>query len=159
MYAANLYYNLCITSEYLGFSLQDELKSSATFNHILFCLSLYNLTHNQSQHIQPLQELTHAPQPYNMNATQSWISNQHIMAIISILNHKSDSHSINQHKPDHNSHTKNALRIHYTKSKSIHQNNNVIILELPWHISSRRTQIWNLLQSSRAWHHLTHKSS
>jgi hypothetical protein len=62
---------------YLGFSLQDQLRSSATFNHILLCLSLSNLTHNQSQHIQALQQLTHASQPYNMNATQSCISNQY----------------------------------------------------------------------------------
>jgi hypothetical protein len=33
------------------------------------------------------------------------------IAIISILNHKSVSHSINQHKPHHSNHTKNALSI------------------------------------------------
>jgi hypothetical protein len=117
---------------YLGFSLQDELRSSATFNHILLCLSLSNLTHNQSQHIQALQQLTHAPQPYNMNATQSCIRNQHTIEIISVLNHKSVSHSINQHKPNHNNHTKNALSIHHTTSKSIHQDNNVTIPEFLW---------------------------
>ena len=127
MYVANLYYSLHITSEYLGFSLQDELRSSATFNHIIFCLSLPNLTHNRSQHIQDLQQLTHAPQQYNMSSTQSCISNQHIMEIISVLNHKIVSHSISQHKPHHNSHTKNDLSIHHTTSKSIHQDNNVTI--------------------------------
>jgi hypothetical protein len=134
MYAASLYYNLRITSEQLGFSFHHTLRSSATFNHILFCLSLSNLTHNQSQHIQALQQLTHAPQPYNMNATQSCISNQYTIAIISVLNHKSVAHSINQHKPHHNNHTKNALSIHYTTSKSIHQDNNVTIPEFLWQI-------------------------
>jgi hypothetical protein len=47
--------------------------------------------------------------------------------LISLLNHKSVSHSNNQHKPHHNNHTKNALSIHYTISKSIHQDNNVTI--------------------------------
>jgi hypothetical protein len=97
---------------YLGFSLQDKLISSTTFNHIHFCLSLSNMNHNQSQHIQDLQQLTHASQPYNMNVTQSCISHQYTIAIISILNHKIVSHSINQHKPNHNTHTKNSLSIH-----------------------------------------------
>jgi hypothetical protein len=119
---------------YLGFSLQDKLRSSATFNHIHLCLSLSNLNHNQSQHIQALQQLTHASQPYNMNATQSCIRNQYTIAIISVLNHKSVSHSINQHKPNHNNHTKNALSIHHTTSKSIHQDNNVTIPEFLWQI-------------------------
>jgi hypothetical protein len=134
MYVDNLYYSLCITYGYLGFSLQDELKSYATFNHILFYLSLSNMTHNQSQHIQALQQLTNAHQPYNINATQSCIRNQHIMEIISVLEHKSVAHSINQHKPHHNNHTKNALSIHYTTSKSIHQDNHVTIPEFLWHI-------------------------
>jgi hypothetical protein len=119
----SLYYNLRITSELLGFSLHHTLISSATFNHILFCLSLSNLIHNQSQHIQSLQQLTHASQPYNMNATQSCIRNRYTIEIISVLNHKSVAHSINQHKPHHKSHTKNALSIHYTTRKSIHQEN------------------------------------
>jgi hypothetical protein len=134
MYTASLYYNMCITYEYLGFSLQDELRSSATFNHILLCLSLSNLTHNQSQHIQDLQQLTDVHQPYNMNATQSCIRNHHIMEIILVLDHKSVDHSINQHKLHQNNHTKNALSIHYTKSKSIHQENYVTILEFLWQI-------------------------
>jgi hypothetical protein len=119
---------------YLGFSLQNELRSYANFNHILFYLSLSNLTHNQSQHIQALQQLTHAPQSYNMNATQSCIRNHHTIELISVLNHKSVSHSINQHKPNHNNHTKNALSIHHTTSKSIHQDNNVTIPEFLWNI-------------------------
>jgi hypothetical protein len=97
---------------YLGFYLQDQVRSFATLNHILFCLSLSIMIHNQSQHIQALQQLTHAPQQYNLNATQSCISNQHTREIISALNHKSVSHSINQHKPHHNNHTKNALSIY-----------------------------------------------
>jgi hypothetical protein len=134
MYAASLYYSLRITSEYLVFSFQDEIRSSATFNHILFYISLSNLIHNQSQHIQALQQLTHAPQPYNKNATPSCIRNQHIMEIILVLNHKSDAHSISQHKPHHNNHTNNSLRIHYTTSKRIHQGNNVTILAFLWQI-------------------------
>jgi hypothetical protein len=134
MYAASLYYSLRITFELLEFSLQAELRSSVAFNYILFCLSLSNLIHNQSQHIQALQQLTHAPQQYNMNATQSCIRNQHTIAIISALNHKSAAHSINQHKPHHNIHTKNALSIHYTTSKSIHQDNYVTIPEFLWKI-------------------------
>jgi hypothetical protein len=127
-----MYGPVCTTTyvshmSYLGFSLQDQLRSSTTFNHILFCLSLSNMTYKKSHHIQALQQLTHVPQPYNMNATQSCIRNQHIMTIISVLNHKSVAHSINQQKPHHNNHTKNALSIHYTKSKSIHQDNNVTI--------------------------------
>jgi hypothetical protein len=112
---------------YLGFSLQDTLRSSAAFNHIHFCLSFSNLNHNQSQHIQVLQKLTYASQPYSMNATKSCIRNQYTIAIISVLNYESVSHSINQHKPNHNNHTKNALRIHHTTSKSIHQENYVTI--------------------------------
>ena len=81
------------------------------------------------------------------------------MEIISILNHKSVSHSINQHKPHHNNHTKNFLRIHYTTRKSIHQDNNVTIPESQWQIWAHRMQICNMLQSSRAWHQLNHKSS
>jgi hypothetical protein len=134
MYATSLYYNLRITSEQLGFSFYHTLRSSATFNHILFCLSLSNLIHNQSQHVQALQKLTHAPQQYNMNATQLCIRNQHTIEIISTLKNKSVSHSINQHKPHHNNHTKNALSIHYTTSKSIHQDNNVTIPEFLWQI-------------------------
>jgi hypothetical protein len=87
-----------------------------------------NITHTQHQ------QLTHAPQQYNMNATQSCINNQHTIAIISELKHKSFSHSINQHKPHHNIHTKNALSIHYKTSKSIHQDNNVTIPEFLWQI-------------------------
>jgi hypothetical protein len=124
MYGASLYYSLRITSDQLGFS----------FHHILLCLSLSNMNHKHSQHIQSLQQLTHAPQQYNMNATQSCIRNQHTIAIISALNNKSVSHSINQHKPHHNIHTKNALRIHHTTRKSIHQNNNVTIPEFLWKI-------------------------
>jgi hypothetical protein len=60
-----------------------------------------------------------------MNDTQSCISNQYTIAIISVLNHKSVSHSINQHKPNHNSHTKNSSSIHPTTSNIIHQDNNV----------------------------------
>jgi hypothetical protein len=109
----SMYYNLHITYRYLGFSLLDELRSSTKFNHILFCRSLSIMTHNQ-QHIQSLQQLIHAPQPYNMNATQSCISNQNIMVVISVLNHKSASHSINQQKPHHNSHTKNVTIQEYS---------------------------------------------
>ena len=134
MYTSSLYYNLCINSEQLGFSFHHTLRSSATFIHILLCLSLSKLTHSQTQHIQSLQKLTHAPQPYNMNATQSCINNQYTIAIISVLNHKSVTHSINQHKLHHNSHTKNSLSIHYTTSKSIHQDNNVTIPEFLWQI-------------------------
>jgi hypothetical protein len=130
----SLYYILCITSEKLGFYFHHTLRSFATFNHILLCLSLSNLTHNQSQHIEALQQLTHAPQKYNMNATQSCISNQHTVAFISALNHKSVAHFINQHEPHHNSHTKNSLSIHYTTRKSIHQDNNVTIPEFLWQI-------------------------
>jgi len=126
---------VCISLlSYLGFYLQDKLRSYATFNHIHLCISLFNMNHNQSKHIQSLQQLTHASQPYNMNSTQSCISNQYAIAIISVLNHKSDSHSINQHKPHHNNHTKNSLSIHYTTSKSIHQDNNVTIPEFLWQI-------------------------
>jgi hypothetical protein len=134
MYVAILYYNLGITSEQLEFSFHLTLRSSVAFNHILFCILLSNLTHKQSQHIQALQQLTHSPQPYNMNATQSCIRKNHTIAIKSVLNNKSVSHSINQYKPHHNNHTKNALRIHYTKSKSIHQDNNVTIPEFLWQI-------------------------
>ena len=134
------------------------LRSSATYNHFLLCLPLSKLTHNQSQHIQALQQLTHASQPYNMNSTQSCIRNQCIMEIISVLNHKSVSHSINQHKSNHNSHTKNSLSIHHTTNKSIHQDNYVTIPEFLWKIWAHRMQIWNLLQTSRTWHHLTLKS-
>jgi hypothetical protein len=69
MYIVGLYYSLHITSEQLGFSFHHTLRSSVTFNHILLCLSMFNLTHNQSQHIQSLQQLTHVSQPYNMNVT------------------------------------------------------------------------------------------
>jgi hypothetical protein len=134
MYETSLYYNMRITYEQLGFSFHHTLRYFAAFNHILFCLSLSNLTHNQSQHIQDLQQLTHAPQPCNMNATQSCIRNQHMIVIISVLNHKSDAHSIIQHKPHHNIHTKNALRIQYITSKSIHQDNNIIIPKYQWQI-------------------------
>jgi hypothetical protein len=127
MYAVSLYYSLRITYEKLGFSFDHTLRYYATLNHILLCLSLSNLTHNQSQHIQALQQLTYAPQSYNMNATQSSIRNRHIIAIISTLNHKSVSHSINQQKSHQNNHTKNALSIHYTTSKSIHKDNHVTI--------------------------------
>jgi hypothetical protein len=65
----SLYCSLCMPSEQLGFSLLEKLKSYATFSHVHFCLSLSNLDHNQSQHIYALQKLTHAPQPYTMNAT------------------------------------------------------------------------------------------
>ena len=75
------------------------------------------------------------------------------------IDHTSVSHSINQHKPNHNIHTKNALRIHHIASKSIHQDNNVTIPEFLWQIWPHRMKIWNLLQSSRAWHQLTHKST
>jgi hypothetical protein len=102
IYATSLYYNLHITSEPLGFYFHHTLRFSATFNHIVFYLSLSDLIRNQSQHIQSLQQLTHASQPYNMNATQSCIRNQYTTKIISLLNHKSVSHSINQHKPHHN---------------------------------------------------------
>jgi hypothetical protein len=134
MYAVSLYYSLHMPSELLRVFFQDQLRSSATFNHILICLSLSNLIHNQSQHIQSLQQLTHASQPYNMNATQSCIRNQYTIEIISTLNHKSVSHSINQHKPHHNNHTKNALSIHHTTNKSIHQDNNITIPEFLWQI-------------------------
>jgi hypothetical protein len=117
---------------YLRFSLQDKLRSSTSFSHIPFCLSLSNLNHNQSQHIQALQQLTHASQPYNMNATQSCISKKYTIKIISVLNHKSVSHSINQHKSNHNSHTKNSLSIHHTTNKSIHQDNYVTIPKFLW---------------------------
>jgi hypothetical protein len=53
---------------YLGFSLEYQLISFVTFNHILLCLLLSNLTHNQWQYIQALQNIIHASQPYNMNA-------------------------------------------------------------------------------------------
>jgi hypothetical protein len=134
MYVASLYYNLSITSKKLGFSFHHTLGSSATFNYILFCLSLSNLTHNQSQHIQVLQQLTHSPQQYNMNVTQSCKSNQHTIEIIPTLNHKSVSHSINQYKPNHNIHTKNSLSIHHITSKSNYQDNNVTIPVFIWHI-------------------------
>jgi hypothetical protein len=135
MYAACLYYSLHITSELLRvFLLQDKLRSSAAFSHIHFCFSLSNLNHNQSQHIQALQKLTHAPQPYNMNVIQSCMSNQYTMEIISVLNHKNVAHSINQHKLNHNSHTKNASSIHHTICKSIHQDNYVTIPEFLWQI-------------------------
>jgi hypothetical protein len=124
------------TFDQLGFSLLHILKSFATRNHILFCLSLSKLTHNQSQHIQTFQQLTHSPQPYNMNATQSCISNQNTIAITSSLNHKSVSHSINQNKPHHNKHTKNALSIHHTTNKSIHKGNNTTIPKFLWQILS-----------------------
>jgi hypothetical protein len=62
-----------------------------------------------------------------MNATQTCVKNQYTIAIISILNRKSVSHSNNKLKPHHNSHTKNALSIHQTISKSIHQDNYVTI--------------------------------
>jgi hypothetical protein len=130
MYATSLYYNLRNTSKKLGFYFYHTLRSSTTFNHIFFCLSISNLIHNQSQHVQALQKLTHAPQQYNMNSTQLCIRNQHTIEIISTLKNKSVAHSINQHKP----HDNNALRIHYTTSKSIHQDNNVTILEFLWQI-------------------------
>jgi hypothetical protein len=66
--------------------------------------------------------------------TQSCIRNQYTIAIISVLNHNSVSHSINQHKPNHNNHTKNSLSIHHTTSKSIHQDNNLTIPEFLWQI-------------------------
>ena len=134
MYAASLYYSLRITFEKLGFYFHHTLRSSATFKHILFCLSLSNLTHNQSKHIRSIQQLTHAPQQYNMNSTPSCIRNKHTIVIISTLNHKSVSHYINQHKPHHNNYTKNSLRIHHKISKSIHQDNNVTIPEFLWKI-------------------------
>jgi hypothetical protein len=134
MYVASLYCSLRITFEQIGFYFIRTLRYFATLNHILLCLSLSNLTHNQSQHIQSLQQLTRAPQSYNMNATQSCIRNQHIIEIISAMNHKSVSHSINQQKSHHNSHTKNLLNIHYTTSKSIHQDNHVTIPEFLWNI-------------------------
>ena len=55
-------------SEQLGFSFLHMLRSSASCNHFLFCLPLSKLTHNQSQYIQALQQLAHAPQQINMNA-------------------------------------------------------------------------------------------
>jgi hypothetical protein len=89
-----------------------------------------------------------------MNATQTCVNNQYTIAIISILNHKSVSHSINQLKPHHNNHTKNALSIHQTIRKSIHQDNHVTIPFEPmdrsdvsehcrpsWELNLR---IWNL---------------
>jgi hypothetical protein len=91
-----VYTTACVSLlSYLGFSFQDKLRSSVAFNHIHFCLSLSNLNHYQSQHIQALQQLTYASQPYNMNVTQSCISNQYTIAIISVLNYESASHFIN----------------------------------------------------------------
>jgi hypothetical protein len=70
-----LYCNLRIPSKKLGFSLFERLRSSTSFIHIHLCLSLSNLYHKIYQHIYSLQQLTHAPQPYNMNAIQSCIRN------------------------------------------------------------------------------------
>jgi hypothetical protein len=135
MYMTYLYCSLRMPSKQLGFYLLEKLRSSAAFSHIHFCLSQSNLYHNQSQHIYALQQLTHAPQPYNTNVTQSFISNQYTMATISVLKHKSVAHSVNEPiKPYHNIHTKDALRIHHTISKSIHQDNHVTIPELLWKI-------------------------
>ena len=94
-----------------------------------------------------------------MNATQWCIRNQHIISIISVMNHKSVSHSINQHKPHHSNHTKNSLGIHNTTNNSIHQDNNVTILVFQWYIWAHRMHIWNLPHHPRVWHYLKHNSS
>jgi hypothetical protein len=125
MYVTYLYCSLPITSEQLGFSLLEKIRSSAAFSHIHFYISFSDLYHNQSKNIYALQQLTHSPQPYNMNVTQSFISNQYTMTQRVFL-----ALSINQHKPYHNIYTNNALSIHHTIRKSIHQDNNVSIPEL-----------------------------
>jgi hypothetical protein len=58
------------------------------------------MNHNQSQHIQALQQLTHTPQPYNMNDIQSCIRNQYTMEIISVLNHKKHSYQLNENSTE-----------------------------------------------------------
>jgi len=134
-----VYTTTCVSLlSYLGFYFQDKLRSYGTLNDIHLCLSLSNLNHNLSQHMQSLQQLTHASRPYNMNATQSCIRNQYAIEIISILNHKRDTHSINQNKSNHNNHTNNSLIIYHTTNKSIHQANNVTIPEFLWHIWAHR---------------------
>jgi hypothetical protein len=89
----------------------------------------------QSVTTHPISSTTHScSSTIQYECYSSCISNQNTIASILALNHKSVSHSINQYKPHHNNHTKNALSIHHTTNKSIHQDKNITIPEFLWKI-------------------------
>jgi hypothetical protein len=84
------------------------LRSATTCKRNFLCLPLFNLTTNQSQHIQALQYLTHAPQPINMNANS--IMHKKIVYHTNHITTESKNYFSLHHKSHHINHTKNSLQ-------------------------------------------------